>query len=511
MSSLDRSIIRIVVLVSISLLILSGCLITGANIHAEENPVWGKSSENTPSTLLSEALYSRITKSTVTSGNFAREDNRENGSLVAVTIVKASAPGNLKITEDTSCMNTDCHSAMGTEKFVHGPVAEEQCVFCHSIVDNKHRFTLMAEGKELCYGCHESKENEKHIHGAVEAGMCTSCHDPHQSPHEFQLRGSPISELCHSCHDSKIETEFVHGPVAMGECGSCHDPHESPNQYQLLVEGNDLCFQCHGLKQEELETREFKHFPAVDSCITCHNPHGSENPFWLEAALPDLCTQCHDDIYELLENSKVVHGALHIKKKCANCHDPHSSDLPKQLVAPTMNICLGCHNEPISVGGRTLSNIKALLDNNKEWHGPLKDEDCTACHNPHASNNFRMLQEYFPPTLYAPFKVSNYALCFGCHDSSLVMDKSTTSDTEFRNGKRNLHFLHVNKAAKGRVCKACHQPHASKKPKYIREGVPFGHWEIPINYAKSETGGKCSPGCHSPKQYDREHRVRNKK
>jgi predicted CXXCH cytochrome family protein len=440
-----------------------------------------------------------------------KDGNSSDQPIVVAARAQSADLKSLKITEETSCVTGSCHGNMGKEKFVHGPVAVGQCVFCHNIVDNKHKFTLLDEGKELCYNCHDSKEEGKHIHSPVEEGMCTSCHDPHQSPNQYQLLGSPISEVCNTCHEDKTAGEYVHGPVAMGECTMCHDPHASPNAFQLQAEGNELCFMCHTPKQEDFETRKFKHPPAEESCVTCHNPHSSPNPFWLEEAMPDLCFQCHVDIDELVAGSKVVHGALNQDNKCANCHDPHTADIPKQLRAETMDLCLNCHDKPIASGGKTLSNMKVLLETRKDWHGPIRQKDCTACHNPHASNNFRILKEYFPPVFYAPFKVKNYALCFRCHEPTMVLDKYTTTLTGFRNGNRNLHYLHVNKNPKGRTCRACHQPHASNKPKHIREGVPFGRWELPINYAKSETGGRCSPGCHSTKRYDRLNQVENRK
>ena len=53
--------------------------------------------------------------------------------------------------------------------------------------------------------------------------------------------------------------------------------------------------------------------------------------------------------------------------------------------------------------------------------------------------------------------------------------------TSFRDGDVNLHYLHVNKAKRGRTCRACHSTHASKHNVIIRDSVPFGRWELPIN------------------------------
>jgi hypothetical protein len=34
--------------------------------------------------------------------------------------------------------------------------------------------------------------------------------------------------------------------------------------------------------------------------------------------------------------------------------------------------------------------------------------------------------------------------------------------------------------------------------------VPFGHWELPVKYEKTESGGSCTPGCHSLQKYSRQ-------
>ena len=94
------------------------------------------------------------------------------------------------------------------------------------------------------------------------------------------------------------------------------------------------------------------------------------------------------------------------------------------------------------------------------------------------------------------------SLCFQCHESTLVLEERTTTLTNFRDGDRNLHYLHVN-SEKGRSCRACHEVHASNLPFHMRVSVPYGEsdWLLPINFAKTETGGTCTPGCHQTAAY----------
>ena len=45
-----------------------------------------------------------------------------------------------------------------------------------------------------------------------------------------------------------------------------------------------------------------------------------------------------------------------------------------------------------------------------------------------------------------------------------------------------LSFLHVNKASRGRTCRACHEVHAAEQAHIVRDGVPYGSkgWVLPI-------------------------------
>lgn len=301
----------------------------------------------------------------------------------------------------------------------------------------------------------------------------------------------------------------MHGPVVVGECTACHDPHQSPHPLRLKEEGNKLCFMCHLEKEELFETASLIHPPAKENCGNCHDPHSTSNSYRLYAEVPDLCFVCHHEMKAFIASAVTKHEALVMDKKCLNCHDPHTSEIGKQLKAKTMTLCLQCHDREQTTPTGPVENIAAWLDDNPDHHGPIRQEDCAGCHNPHGSDNFRILKKYFPPKFYASFDLKNYELCFSCHLSDLVLVQETNTLTGFRNGEKSLHYVHVNRMEKGRTCRACHQIHASKKQKHIRESVPFGGWALPINYEKNENGGRCTPGCHLSRGYDRRKAIDN--
>ncbi len=409
-----------------------------------------------------------------------------------------------------SCIAAKCHATMGKDKFVHGPVAVGECTSCHTQI-SKHSFKPITNVATLCSECHEPMTGQKVIHSPVKEGKCTKCHDPHQSPNKFQLRAAG-GALCFLCHNKAIAGgKFVHGPVAVGSCSSCHNAHRSEFPKLLLAQGNEVCFNCHSDKADAFKSRKFVHAPVQQACVNCHAPHGGNFKYNLKAdGARDLCFTCHKDKEKGIGEAIVHHKGLDTDRKCLGCHEPHASNYVKQLTKQPADLCLSCHDQEYNGLNGRIANMKAVLANNSDHHGPIKQNDCSGCHDPHGSRNFRMLREFFPQLFYADYNKNNYKLCFMCHEDTLASNDSTTTLTNFRNGNQNLHFVHVNKTTKGRTCRACHDAHATNNPKHIRDEVPFAKWQLPIGFKKTATGGSCVPGCHQTFSYDRVKPVVNK-
>jgi predicted CXXCH cytochrome family protein len=358
-----------------------------------------------------------------------------------------------------SCMS--CHAALVKQAVPHDPVSE--CSTCHTQdKGNAHKFTPVAEG----------------------AALCTTCHEV-----------------------AKATDKFVHGPVAVGDCVTCHNPHGSANKRLLRTPGAKLCEQCHEDMTAKLASKRFAHAPVKTDCVGCHNPHASPIRYQLKAQGSALCLSCHKDTAKLIETSPVKHDAVSQGQACLTCHEPHAADVRPQLRAGSMTLCLTCHDRPMDTAAGPIQDIKAWLTANPNLHGPIKQQDCVGCHKPHESEHFRLLKQDYPAKFYSPFDPKNYELCFTCHQPDLVRVERTTTLTGFRDGDRNLHFVHVNRTEKGRTCRACHEAHSSTEPKHLRKSVPFGSWSLPIKFQAAPDGGKCSPGCHVAFEYRRPARV----
>jgi predicted CXXCH cytochrome family protein len=297
---------------------------------------------------------------------------------------------------------------------------------------------------------------------------------------------------------------WSHGPYEAGDCSVCHQKNDRNNPGPLVKAGNELCYSCHE-EFADIMARRFKHPPAVENCNNCHNPHNAKERKLLIAEQTAQCYECHQDIKALADKSKVKHDALTTGRKCSGCHNPHAANVERMLVQLPFDLCVSCHSrDGVSDGrGGTLTNFKKWLESNKVWHEPVKAKDCSACHKTHGGEYFRLLVAEYPKTFYAPYEPRNYALCYGCHNEKVVSEPETTTLTGFRDGSHNLHFVHVNKAERGRTCRACHEVHASQQDHHIREGVPYGPkgWILKLNYTKTPTGGSCAKTCHETKSY----------
>ncbi len=298
------------------------------------------------------------------------------------------------------------------------------------------------------------------------------------------------------CHPHKADKAFVHLPVKDGDCASCHKPsgqkHPKFKKEAFLLTDNGkagLCSECH----ERKDTRKHVHPPvAAGDCLACHDPHQSGNRYQLKEAGAALCYECH-------EKSKLDRPFPHqpiAEGKCLSCHDPHQSDHKYLLKNEGAKLCMSCHDGAMFSG--------------KSVHAPVAAGDCSSCHAPHGSQQRHLLKMVVPDEMYQSFDKANFELCFNCHADTLADSRRTDVETNFRNGMFNLHFLHVNKAAKGRSCKVCHDPHAASQLSLISSKIPgFGRWRIPIRYTKTDVGGTCVVGCHKPKSYDRINPVLN--
>ena len=231
-------------------------------------------------------------------------------------------------------------------------------------------------------------------------------------------------------------------PAAKNTCETCHGPgkahvdadgdgHIKDFTKMAPRQVGETCTTCHA-RSEHNNWAGSKHDSRNMSCTTCHSVH---EPKSTEAQLKketvtETCVQCHKK-----EVAK-VHRSSHMpvregKLECTTCHNPHGSQNVKMLrEGNSINeACATCHAEK---RGPFL------------WEHAAGRENCVTCHDPHGTNNERMLVAKLP------------MLCQRCHVSSRH-PATIYENTQVNVSKSNR--------AVGRSCVNCHAMiHGSNHP-----------------------------------------------
>lgn len=97
----------------------------------------------------------------------------------------------------------------------------------------------------------------------------------------------------------------------------------------------------------------------------CDSCHVKKFSQSLNAEVKELCFSCHDNF---LEKMKTKHYPAE-EGLCLDCHNPHQSENEKLLIKKGRELCFTCHDQG--------DLLKA------EPHNEIGDESCLSCHDPH--------------------------------------------------------------------------------------------------------------------------------
>jgi len=114
----------------------------------------------------------------------------------------------------------------------HPPYAQGKCEACHG-KPGTAEFTLNIT-TAACRQCHQKVPRQyAMMHGPVAAEACLWCHTPHESTVPGLLR-APSPDLCLQCHDRDLlPARIAEHRMATSSCLDCHVGHGSTQRYLL--------------------------------------------------------------------------------------------------------------------------------------------------------------------------------------------------------------------------------------------------------------------------------------
>jgi DmsE family decaheme c-type cytochrome len=117
-------------------------------------------------------------------------------------------------------------------------------------------------------------------------------------------------------------------------------------------------------------------------CDDCHNPHSGLDWHQTRPSFSgeEICYKCH---IEIKGPFVFEHAAVRLRG-CKGCHEPHGSNNPKMLVRSTMaSLCLECHALSRISTNIFTSEPPAFHNLNSPTY-----RNCTVCHvKIHGSNS----------------------------------------------------------------------------------------------------------------------------
>jgi len=139
---------------------------------------------------------------------------------------------------DPSRTGQDEESASGESEpkarvvsYPHPPYRDNRCGACHNMTTGGMNRTAQ-EG--LCESCHGDVPGKvRYVHGPVAVSDCLFCHHPHTSVIPKLLLRKP-TDLCLQCHDRDDLTKGTHHEETdESSCTDCHGAHGGDNPFFL--------------------------------------------------------------------------------------------------------------------------------------------------------------------------------------------------------------------------------------------------------------------------------------
>jgi len=358
----------------------------------------------------------------------------------------------------------------------HPEIKTGDCLQCHQIT--KHTMATPRYSVEEYQALIRTAVDKVGTANSIE--VCSACHGTWGLK---EVNGRPVQRRCLVCHDSMDELHFYKGTSSRTQ--SFHDF----NGNGKLDDAD--CLVCHWQ-------------PDMDGIVEPDTDFGA--PAGLQpATVGELCTSCHSPT-----------GASVFKNPVADADGDGEPEvvmspptLPPDVATPWNT---NDYHGAISYNGTEKLFEEVILSGELLFHTDHAPLACSQCHNPHASNNDRLIIERVGETLLAEKivkQVDNTAeLKYALIDpqttaffkemefSGIVEAKDRTYDLSKPEDLKAYSYLPVKnldgveieeaRALTSSLCAACHAG-----PYYS----PVNGLSIPVNLESHGIGSKCV-ACH---------------
>lgn len=221
-----------------------------------------------------------------------------------------------------------------------------------------------------CLGCHDGYDKTlartAHKLGSARSGAaqpiaCVDCHsggaahadDPSKSniTNPAALSDDKALSACAACHLPHQDMDsygFNAHTLQQANCTDCHKLHApTPVVGLLLDDKTEFCGRCH--KNANLGFMRRSNHPVLQGAMTCLSCHrffkrADQNQAY---GFARVCEDCHSDVSGPYRYEHPAANAYDVQGSgCIECHDPHGSENDKLLKQPVGPLCQACHAVP---------------------------------------------------------------------------------------------------------------------------------------------------------------------
>ena len=451
-----------------------------------------------------------------------------------------------RLDNDIDQMCSDCHAARHVSSALMGSHPVGVGIPSSGDFVNPSSLPLDASGNIACLTCHEV-----HYSGTANGlllrindypTLCSECHVP---------AGAAASHFGASSAllwpGGQYGSSFpaITDTSQTGSCANCHYPHGWPDSVDPTVDNPSLandfeeqqCLTCHdgspantdlltefqkasshplalgAALHDVVETGVVNSPGRHVECVDCHNPHEATTS--TGAPGPSTSPRTADGplagVQGIDTSGATVAVAAYEYEVCYRCH-ADSSGKPAAKTSrqfPNTNVRTefdgtAASYHPVTTAGKS-SNVPSLI-NGWQTNSVMT---CTSCHNnnsgpgtggaspngAHGSTWPSLLERRYETADETTYTEAKYALCFNCHNSSIIMGNDTFE----------FHKKHIEGA--DTPCNICHDPHASGYARLINfdTSVVTPDGDGRLEWQGGSNSGSCWLTCHekehSPKNY----------